>query len=94
MPLRAVTSSTGLHSKRYPGIRFLSRTDWEIGVFQNLTPSTRLCFEFLHETGVILRCDGKVGIPFETKQGIDPPVEIRRGEGAQRKWCQEPRCSF
>ena len=26
-------------------------------------------------------------------RGIDPPSAIRRGEGAQMKWCQEPRCS-
>ena len=26
-------------------------------------------------------------------RGIDPPVEIRRGTGAQMKWCWEPRCS-
>ena len=29
----------------------------------------RLRLEFLHETGLILRCDGKVGSPFRTKQG-------------------------
>ena len=36
VPLRAVTSSTGLHSKRCLGIGFLSRVDREIGVFRNL----------------------------------------------------------
>ena len=31
-----------------------------------------LPFEFLSETGLLLRCDGKVGIPFQTKQGNRP----------------------
>ena len=64
-----VTSFTGLHSKRCPGIGFLSRADREIGVFGNVAPPMTLRLEFLHETGLILRCDGKVGIPFQTKQG-------------------------
>ena len=67
--LRIVTSFTGLHSKRCPGIGFLSRADQEIGVFGNVAPPMTLRLEFLHETGLILRCDGKVGIPFQTKQG-------------------------
>ena len=33
VPLRVVTSSTGLHSKRCPGIGFLSTVDREICVF-------------------------------------------------------------
>ena len=69
MPLRVATSSTGLHSKRCPGIGFLSRADREIGVLRNVSPPTRPCLEFLRETGLILRCDGKVGNPFQTKQG-------------------------
>ena len=48
--------------------------------------------KFPRETSLILRCAGKVGNPFQTKQGIDPPVTIRRGEGAQMKCCWEPRC--
>ena len=36
VPLRVVTSSTVLHSKRCPGIGFLSRVDTEIGVFWNV----------------------------------------------------------
>ena len=69
MPLGVVTSSTGLHSKRCPGIGFLPRADREIGVFQHVAPPTRLSLEFPRETGLILRCEGKVGIPFQTKQG-------------------------
>ena len=42
VPLRVVTSSTGLHSKRCLGIGFLSRVDGEIGVFQNMARPTSL----------------------------------------------------
>ena len=48
---------------------FLSRADREIGVLRIVAPPTRPSLEFLCETGVILRCDGKVGNPFATKQG-------------------------
>ena len=50
--------------------------------------------EFPREAGLFLRCAGKAGNPFQTMQGIDSPVAIRSGEGAQMKWCQDTRCSF
>ena len=34
------------------------------------------------ETGLILSCAGKVWPPYRKSRGIDPPVTIRRGEGA------------
>ena len=71
-PLRFVPSSTGLPSKRCPSIGFLSRADTEIGVFRRVAPTTRLRLEFPRETGLILRCAGKVGNPFETKQWNRP----------------------
>ena len=49
--------------------------------------------EFPRETGLILRCAGKAGNPFQTTQGNHLFVAIRRGEGAQRKRCLDPRCS-
>ena len=69
VPLRVVASSTGLHSKRCPGSGFLSRADQKIGVLLYVAAPMRLRLEFLCETGLILRCDGKVRIPFHTKQG-------------------------
>ena len=72
MPLRVVTSSTGLHSKRCPGIGFLSRADREIRVFRKVARPTKLSLEFPRETGLILRWDGKVGNPFPTKLGNRP----------------------
>ena len=83
--LRVVHSSTGLLSKRCPGIVFLLRADREIGVFPHVAPPTRLRLEFPSETGLILRCVGKVGTPCRQSRGIDPPFSIRRGEGAQMR---------
>ena len=79
VPLRVVTSSTGLHSKRCSGIGILSRADQEIGVFRNVAPPTRLRLEFLRETGLILSCNGKVRIPFQTKQGNRPSCRDQEG---------------
>ena len=49
--------------------------------------------ECLRETGLILRCDREVGNPFQTPpcpdQGVDPPLQIRRGERAQRRGCRK-----
>ena len=80
--LRVVPSSTGLPWKRCLGIGFSSSADREIGVFQHVAPPTRLPLEFPRETGLILRCAGKVGNPFQTKQGNRPSFrdqEERRG---------------
>src|SRR5574337_731570 len=32
---------------------------------------------------------GRSGTPSRQSRGVDPPVEIRRVEGAQRKWCRK-----
>ena len=77
-----LTSFTGWSSKRCPGIGFLSRGDREIGVLRNVEPPTRPRLECRRETGLILRCDRKVGNPFQTKQGSRPSCrdqERRRG---------------
>src|SRR5574337_837062 len=63
-----LTSFTGGSSERCPGIGLLSRGDREIGVLRNVEPPTRPRLECLRETGLILRCDRKVGNPFQTKQ--------------------------
>ena len=65
-----------------PGHRDLSSVDGEIGVFQNVARPSRLPLEFQCETGLHLKCQGKVGIPFQTKQGNRascPDQEGRRG---------------
>ena len=45
--LRFVPSSTGLSSKRCPGIGFLSRADRKIGVVRHVPPHTWLVSNFL-----------------------------------------------
>ena len=47
VPLRVVPSPTGLLSKRCPGIGFLSRADWEIGVVRHVAPPMGLVSNFL-----------------------------------------------
>src|SRR5574340_1245114 len=84
-----LTSFTGWSSERCPGIGFLSRGDREIAVLRNVEAPRRPRLECRRETGLILRCDQKVGNPFQQSRGVDPPVEIRRVEGAQRKWCRK-----
>ena len=79
VPLRVVPSSTGLPSKRCPGIGFFSRAYQKIGVFQHVVPPTRLRLEFPRETGLILRFAGKVGNPLQTKQGNRPTGRDQKG---------------
>src|SRR5574339_136376 len=72
-------SFTGGSSERCPGIGFLSRGDRELGVLRNVEPPTRPGLECLRETGLILRCDRKVGNPFQTKQGSRPSCPDQEG---------------
>src|SRR5574340_1026134 len=74
-----LTSFTGWSSERCPGIGFLSRGDREIGVLRNVEPPTRPRLECLRATGLILRCDRKVGNPFQTKQGSLPSCRDQEG---------------
>ena len=74
-----LTSFTGWSSKRCPGIGFLSRAYGEIGVLRNVEPATRPLLECRHETGLILRCDWKVGNPFQTKQRSRPSCPDQEG---------------
>ena len=49
--------------------------------------------EFPREAGLILRCAGKAGNSFQTTQGNRLSCRDQEGEGAQMKWCRDPRCS-
>src|SRR5574337_767377 len=75
-----LTSFRGWSSKRCPGIGFLSRGHRGIGVLRNVEPPTRPRLE-------CRRATGRSGTPSRQSRGVDPPVQIRRVEGAQRKWC-------
>src|SRR5574341_1472377 len=84
-----LTSFTGWSSKRCLGIRFLSRGDREIGVLRNVEPPTRPRLECIRETGLILRCDRKVGNPFQTKQGSRASCPDQEGRRVQRRGCRK-----
>ena len=84
-PLGVVPSSTGLPSKGCPGIGFLSRVDRAIGVFRHVAPPTRLRLELPRETGLILRCAGKVGNPLQTKQGNQPSCRYQEGRRGSKE---------
>ena len=77
--LRVATSCTGLRPTMCPGIGFLSRADREMGVFGKVAPPTRFWLEFPLDTGLFLRWDGKVGNPFQTKQGNGPSCRDQEG---------------
>ena len=49
--------------------------------FWKVAPPTRLRLEFPRETGLILKCDGKVGNPLQTKRGNG--VSCRDQEGSR-----------
>ena len=51
------------------GHQALSRVDGEISDFGIVARPTRVPVEFQCETGLLLRCNGNIGIPFQTKQG-------------------------
>ena len=61
------------------GHRDLLSADREIGVFQHVAPPTRLRLEIPRETGLILRCAGKIGNPLQMKQGIRPSCRDQEG---------------
>ena len=84
-----LTSFTGWSSERCPGIGFLSRGDREIGVLRNVEPPTRPRLECLRETGLILRCDRKVGNPFQTKQGSRPSCPDQEGRKGSEEGCRK-----
>ena len=56
--------------------------DGEIGVFRNVARHTRLPLEFQCETGLLLKWDMKVDIPFQTKQGNRPSCRDQEGRGS------------
>ena len=74
-----LTSFTGWSSERCPGIGSLSRGDRKIGVLRNVEAPTSPRLECRRETGLILRCDQKVGNPFQTQQGSRPSCRDQEG---------------
>ena len=57
----------------------LSWVDGEICVFWNVARHTRIPLKSQCEIGLLLRCDGKVGIPFQAKQANRPSCRDQEG---------------
>ena len=93
LPLHLVPSPTGLPSKRCPSIGFISRADREIEVVRHVAPPTWLISNFLVRPASSWGAPGRPGTPSTQRRGIDSPVAIRRGDGAQMKWGRDSRCS-
>ena len=48
-----------------------------------------ICTASLLEQSKLSCATGRSGTPSRQSRGVDPPVEIRRVEGAQRMWCRK-----
>ena len=62
------------------GHQALSQVDGEIGVFGIVARPTRVPLEFHCETGLLLRGNRNVGIPFQRKQGNRPSSRDEEGQ--------------
>ena len=71
----------------------LSRAGRAIGVVRHVALPMWLVSNFLVRPVSSCGAPGRPGNPSRPRRGIDSPVAIRRGEGAQMKQCRDPRCS-
>ena len=78
VPLRVVTSSSVLHWKKGPSIGTYLESKGKSVSFE-MCNDHGVPLEFQCESGLPLRCDGKVGIPFQTKQGNRPSCRDQEG---------------
>ena len=92
-PLLFVPSFTGIPSKKCPGIGFLLIADWKMRSFHMWQHPRGYVSNFLMRLASSRGALGRSGTPSRQSRGIDPPIAIRRGEGAQMMWCREPGCS-
>src|SRR5574339_657711 len=93
-----------MHGKTAPSCRLHSQGGVRRGVrasgsYQEGTGESGCFATWKHPRGhvwnVVVRpassrgATGRSGTPSRQSRGVDPPVEIRRVEGAQRKWCRK-----
>ena len=62
------------------GKEALSPVEEDIGIFSNSGTIPGLPLEFQGETGLLLRCEGNIGIPLQMKQGIGPSSRDEGGK--------------
>ena len=93
IPLGVVTSSSGLHSKRCPGIgTYLERTGKSLSFLKWHDPRgfhSNFNRRRASSWGATVRC----GSLCRHSRRVDSRIKIRRGERAQKKWCLETWCS-
>ena len=65
----------------------------ENDVFPHVATPTRLRLQFPRETGLILRCAGKVGNPFQRKQGNRLTCRDQEGRRSSDEVVPGPLCS-
>ena len=70
----------GVPFESVQGYQALSRVDGEISAFGIVARPTRVPVEFQCETGLLLRGNGNVGIPFQTKPGNRPSSRDEEGQ--------------
>ena len=87
-----LTSFTGLSSKRCTGNCVLIKRGPGNQGLRNVEPPTRPRLEFRRETCLILRCDRKVGNPFQTKQGNRPSCRDHEGRRGSEEVVLENLC--
>ena len=100
---RGSTGLSGLPSCRelILGVKFqssqgneaLSRVDGDIGVFLKSGTTRGVPLEFQSETSLLLRCDRNISISFRGNGGMDPHLELRRGNRGYLELWRETRCS-
>ena len=78
LPLR-IDFIHGVEFGEVSGHRVLIKRERDIGVLRNVEAPTRPRLECRRETGLILRCDRKVGNPFQTMQGSRPSCRDQEG---------------
>ena len=62
------------------GNEAFSLVDGDMGVFSNGSTTPGVLLEFQGETSLLLRCEGIIGIPLQTKQGVGPSPRDEEGK--------------
>ena len=62
------------------GNEAISLVDGDIRVFSNASTTLGVPLKFQGQTGLLLRCDGYVGIPLQTKQENGPSTRDEEGK--------------
>ena len=76
----------GVPFDSWQGNQALSHVDGDISVFWTCGMTPGIPLEFQGETGLLLRCDMNVQIPYPMKQGNGPPYRGKEKTGVFLSW--------